>query len=125
MKQGFVKLIKKMVACSERHFFAIFRIATLKMKEKKMNKEEQKGLYERALTIWGSDAQETMVFEELGELTTALARYKRGRAMVEDVITELADVTIMCEQMAILFGYEKYKDEIERKLERLKKRLDK
>ena len=70
-------------------------------------------------------AQETMVFEELGELTTALARYKRGRAMVEDVITELADVTIMCEQMAILFGYEKYKDEIERKLERLKKRLDK
>lgn len=90
-----------------------------------MNKEEQKGLYERALTIWGSDAQETMVFEELGELTTALARYKRGRAMVEDVITELADVTIMCEQMAILFGYEKYKDEIERKLERLKKRLDK
>lgn len=125
MKQSFVKLIKKMVACSERHFFAIFRIATLKMKEKMMNKEEKLEIYRNALDKWGVEAQMTMVYEELGELETALARYERGRVASEDVITELADVTIMCEQMALLLGYDDYEKEIENKLERVVERLNK
>lgn len=90
-----------------------------------MSKEERSNIYMKALEKWGTNAQFTMVYEELGELATALARYERGRTTDEDVITELADVTIMCEQMALLFGQEKYEKEIENKLNRLTERLNK
>ena len=90
-----------------------------------MSKEERNNIYMKALEKWGANAQLTMVYEELGELATALARYERGRTTDEDVITELADVTIMCEQMALLFGQEKYEEEIENKINRLTERLNK
>jgi NTP pyrophosphatase (non-canonical NTP hydrolase) len=61
-----------------------------------------------------------MAFEEIGELLTALARDRRGRATPEEIITELADVTIMCEQLATVLGFDLYKLEIERKLLRLR-----
>ena len=85
-----------------------------------MEKEERLKLYERAIMIWGSNAQTDMVFEELGELNTVLARDRRGRATAEDILTELADVTIMCEQLATVIGYDLYELELERKLLRLR-----
>ena len=90
-----------------------------------MDKGRAIRICKEALDKWGSDAQIEMVFEELGELETAIARHKRGRASSKDVITELADVTIMCQQMALLFGYDDYEKEIENKLERLERRLNK
>ena len=50
---------------------------------------------------------------------------RRGRVSREEVITELADVTIMCEQIAQLVGYEDYEKELDRKLNRLVERLKK
>ena len=85
-----------------------------------MSREERIKLYEAAINKWGVEAQRNMAFEELGELTTVLARDRRGRATPEEILTELADVTIMCEQMATILGFELYKLEIERKLLRLK-----
>ena len=41
-----------------------------------------------------------------------------------DVITELADVSIMMEQMATYFGLEEYINEKERKLKRLRERIE-
>lgn len=70
-------------------------------------------------------SQVFMVVEECGELLNALAKYDRGRAQASDVITELADVSIMVEQMAIAFGYGDYIEEKERKLQRLKQRIEK
>ena len=61
-----------------------------------------------------------MVFEEIGELITALARDRRGRVTKEEIITELADVTIMCEQVATILGYDDYEKELDRKLVRLR-----
>lgn len=90
-----------------------------------MEKEKRIGLYQKALSKWGETAQSNMVYEEVGELLTALARYKRGRANYKDVITELADVSIMIEQMATLFGYEDFEEEKEYKLNRIKERLEK
>ena len=43
----------------------------------------------------------------------------------DDIITEIADVMIMCEQLSNYFGKEKVELEKERKLERLKERLSK
>ena len=90
-----------------------------------MEKKDRIDIYNEVTLKWGSDSQKEMVYEECGELLTALAQYKRNRSTREDVITELADVSIMVEQMATLFGYDDFEKEKDRKLIRLKERLSK
>lgn len=85
-----------------------------------MEKEERLKLYERAINLWGVEAQRNTAFEEIGELTTVLARDRRGRATKEEILTELADVTIMCEQMAFMLGFDEFEKEFDRKLVRLR-----
>jgi len=89
-----------------------------------MEKEQRIELYKKAITKLGIDAQSTMLFEECGELITALAQFKRGRTSRHDVITELADVSIMVEQLALLNGYDDFEKEKNRKLDRLKERIE-
>lgn len=86
------------------------------------NEEE---ICKRALFTYGFEAQATMVSEECSELINALCKYRRGRVSDSDVITEVADVMIMCEQMAFYFGKERVRAEKERKLQRLKEKLSK
>ena len=90
-----------------------------------MDKEKRLEIYNTATEKWGWEAQREMIYEECGELITAVARHKRGRATKEDIITELADVSIMVEQLAQLLGYGDYEKEKDRKLERLKDKLNK
>lgn len=90
-----------------------------------MSEKEVLNLYADALDKWGINAQVMMLFEECGELLSAIAKLDRGRVDKDSVITELADVSIMVEQMALVFGYDDYKKEKESKLERLKGRLEK
>ena len=90
-----------------------------------MRKEERIRLYERAIANWGEEAQTNMVFEECGELITAIAQFKRGRTSTHDIMTELADVSIMVEQLATVINYENFEKEKDRKLERLIERLNK
>ena len=85
-----------------------------------MEKNDRLSLYNAAIAKWGVGAQKNMAYEEIGELLTALARDDRGRATAEDIITELADVTIMCEQLATVLGYDLYELELERILLRLR-----
>ena len=85
-----------------------------------MEKEERLRLYEEAIGRWGIEAQREMAYEELGELITAIARDKRGRVSREELLTELSDVTIMCEQLAFMLGFEDFEKEKERKLIRLR-----
>lgn len=85
-----------------------------------MEKNDRLSLYDAAIAKWGVGAQKNMAYEEIGELLTALARDDRGRVTTEELLTELADVTIMCEQMAYILGFEDYEKEIDRKLIRLR-----
>ena len=80
-------------------------------------------MYDGIVQIWGADSVRKMVFEECGELINALAKAYRGRATDEDVISELADVQIMTEQMANMLGQDAFDKEKERKLGRLLERL--
>ena len=66
-----------------------------------------------------------MEVEEWSELTNDICKYRRCRVGNDDIITEMADVIIMCEQLSYYFGKEKVELEKERKLERLKERLTK
>lgn len=82
-------------------------------------------IYYNALKQFGISAQQWMIVEEIGELLNAIAKQKRGRSTEEDIITELADVHIMVEQMALFYGWEDFVKEKERKLKRLENRLRK
>jgi len=84
----------------------------------------EQSIYANAILEYGVSAQVDMLHEEVGELLSAINKHKRGRASDKEVITEIADVMIMCGQMAFLFGEEEVAKEKERKLIRLQQRID-
>lgn len=90
--------------------------------EEKNNKLE---IYFNALSQFGISSQQWMLVEEIGELLNEIAKLKRNRSTKENIFTELADVHIMVEQMAVFFGWEEFVKEKERKLKRLESRLQK
>lgn len=90
-----------------------------------MKYEERKKIYRAAIDAWGVDAQQWIVVEELGELQTALSQMRRGRIGPEDVADEIADATIMLEQLQLMLGVEKLTQQcVERKIQRLQRRLE-
>lgn len=94
-------------------------------KDEICGKPQTKEIYQRALSLYGIVAQKWVFVEECGELLNAIAKLKRGRSTREEIITELADVHIMVEQMAFFFGWVEFEDEKERRLQRLWERLKK
>ena len=88
-----------------------------------MNADEFKNIIQKAIDTYGVDSQIKMAIEECSELINALTKAWRGRSTNEDIITEIADVIIMCEQLAVIFGRDKVGREITRKVERLAERL--
>lgn len=65
-------------------------------------------IYREALDRFGEGVQAGMAMTEAGELIAALGRhYIQQRENAEGVIDELADVSIMLDQMSIVFGTEK------------------
>ena len=80
---------------------------------------------ELALEKYGAHHQEHMLVEEMGELTTALNHYHRGRCSIDDVRLEIADVFIMIKQMRCLYGKYEVDKAIKLKLQRLQNRLTK
>ena len=80
-----------------------------------MNKAERLEYYKKATKKWGWDAQIDQIIEEMAELTVALNKYKRkklfedksiNKDFIENIFTELADVSICLEQMIDYFGEE-------------------
>jgi len=82
-----------------------------------------KSICKEALDTFGLDKQVDMCIEECAELQNALMKFRRGRATLEDVRTEIADVQIMCDQMSIAFGEKETLVEKCEKLERLAHRI--
>ena len=78
-----------------------------------------------AIEAFGVEAQLDMAVEECSELINAICKLRRGRNTNEDVITEIADVAIMAEQLTIIFGSDKVEAEKRRKLLRLEERINK
>lgn len=91
----------------------------------------KKELYYKALIKWGVSSQIMVVFEELGELMQAIAKYTRlpiqnkGKTRL-GIIEEIADVEIMLEQLKEIFDcYSSVAVIKENKLKRLERRLKK
>lgn len=87
-----------------------------------MNAEK---LYRAALDAYGKDAQMKMAIEECSELINALCKDYRGRVNNDAVATEIADVMIMCAQMALIYGKDNVTNEVYFKQCRLADRLRK
>lgn len=81
-------------------------------------------IFKQAVDTFGADHQIGMLHEEVGELLAAINQYARGRVKKDAVVTEIADVMIMCEQMAEIFGREETEAEKKRKIQRLAEKLE-
>lgn len=82
-----------------------------------------------AIACFGEASQQEMAVEECAEFILAMQKVKRvgGRKIKPDaipnLISEIADVTIMMRQMALIFGEDAVNAQIEFKINRLKERL--
>ena len=91
-----------------------------------MTSEELK-VFSDAIQTFGMQKQTLMVFEEMAELQNELCKYLRYGESVEvvcRVADELADVEIMLDQMKLLFGTGRVQREREKKVQRLRARID-
>lgn len=77
-----------------------------------------------ALETWGEEEQFWMAVEECGELLTSLNQLRRRRIDKAKLASEVADVFIMMNQLAIVVGEPEVQEQIEYKIRRLKERLD-
>ncbi len=85
-------------------------------------------IYNKAINVWGSKSQTDMAIEECAEFIQAVNKLRRAKSdEVNEKITalcgEIADVTIMMEQMSVLFGIDQVEAIKKVKLERLEQRL--
>jgi NTP pyrophosphatase (non-canonical NTP hydrolase) len=91
-----------------------------------MLKEYDK-IFLKALQTWGGKAQEDMAIEECSELIKAICKFRRSKKVgieeLNNIIDEVADVTIMMRQMSIIVGEDKVEERIKFKIERLKEML--
>lgn len=75
-----------------------------------MTIEQEARICMAAIDRWGRDAQMIKAMEEMAELTHALCRYvgegKHDRKTVENIREEIADVSIVIDQLKAIFGPE-------------------
>ena len=92
-------------------------------------------ILQRAVNIYGKEAQTDMAIEEMSELSKALLKHRRAEKSPEawdyertkqSIYEEIADVVIMLTQLIIIYGgREEIQRDIESKVTRLAERLDK
>lgn len=76
-------------------------------------------IYRATLEKWGAEGQYDQAIEECAELIAVLKHFKRGKADADDVISELADVTLMVGQLTFMFGEAKVQQAVQAKLAKL------
>lgn len=89
----------------------------------KISEKEFDEVIKLAIKTYGKEAQTQMLFEEMAELQNAICKLNRGRGTAGDVCEEIADVMIMCLQMAQIYGPKAVEQMAQYKMHRLKDRL--
>lgn len=64
--------------------------------------KNREDLYKKAISCFGKEAQQMMAIEEMGELIQAISKYDRDIWDIESLAEEIADVSIMMEQLCVL-----------------------
>ena len=90
----------------------------------KINYEDRKKVYQAALRKWGVGLQTMMAVEEMSELTKEICKIKRGKMDLDALADEIADVTIMLEQLRDIYGLnDAVCDHMDAKILRLQSRV--
>jgi hypothetical protein len=66
--------------------------------------EERRKVYSKALAAWGDQKQMIVAIEELSECQKELCKIMRGGEDFSHLAEEIADATIMLEQMRLAFN---------------------
>ena len=86
---------------------------------------ERCAVYSDALDVFGGDTQLIVAAEELSECQKEICKVLRGDGDLEHLAEEVADVTIMLEQVRIMFDINDATcRHMDAKIERLKKRIE-
>lgn len=95
---------------------------------------DQEKVFEDAINVYGEDSQLTQTNEELTELSLAILKYKRAIKKGDspeiikrkhELISEIADVIVMTQQCLLIFNADEVQQEINYKLRRQRRRIDK
>ena len=70
----------------------------------KVSYEERTVVYNTALLIYGKSNQLVVALEELSEVQKEICKAMRGDTDLEHLAEEIADATIMLEQVRLLYG---------------------
>lgn len=100
--------------------FEEFKSAMDKVR-KLISKEKQTEICKKAINNFGEKQQLIKAIEECNELGTVLAQTftKPDNVPISDILTEIADVEIMIQQLRIIFGNDAVEQYKEQKLKRL------
>lgn len=90
------------------------------------NYQDRAAIYNRAIGTYGAEAQIHMALEEMAELSKELCKsFRVGGTTLEKIADECADVTIMLEQLRIIFDFnDAVCQHMDQKIERLRERLE-
>jgi len=77
-----------------------------------------------AINRYGARKQTRKVMEECAELMAAVYHYQDGRCKKAHVAEEIADVIIMCHQLAMIIDEDMVSGFVKSKIERLKERME-
>jgi hypothetical protein len=66
--------------------------------------DQRKEIYAHALAVYGRDAQMVVAIEELSECQKEICKVMRGDGNMDHLAEEIADATIMLEQMRLFFN---------------------
>ena len=98
-----------------------------------LTKEERLKIYDEATSLWGLVAQYDQCVEEMAEMIVAINKYKRkvlykeyqeNNKVIENLVEEIADVTICLEQMHHFFHDYNIDQVIEQKMQKFIKEID-
>lgn len=88
--------------------------------------EQRAAVYEKALLHYGEENQLVVALEELSEVQKEICKFLRGFGNAGHLAEEIADATIMLEQVRLIFGMnEMVCQEMDRKVKRLEERVSK
>jgi hypothetical protein len=88
--------------------------------------EARRKVYAAAIVQNGAQLQAVVALEELSEAQKEICKFLRGCGNIEHIAEEVADATIMLEQMRMVFGInERVCEYMDAKVQRLADRLKK
>lgn len=92
----------------------------------KITYEERKAVYDAALGKWGAKMQATVAIEEMSEVIKEITKMLRGELDREHMAEEIADATIMLEQVCSMLNINDSVDSwMDYKVAALKRKVEK